>query len=73
MSIHNYCGAQDENGQNALILAAMGGHNAVVEALLEAGTPWNAIDKEGYCAGDHAMLAGHESTTELLIKTGTFQ
>jgi protein arginine N-methyltransferase 2 len=52
------------------MLAAGGGHDPVVELLLEAGTPWNAIDKEGYCAGDHAMLAGHDTTTELLIGAG---
>lgn len=62
---------QDDKGQNALMLAAKGGHDAAVELLLEAGTPWNAFDKEGNCAGDLAMLAGHQSTINLLLEAGT--
>ena len=52
------------------MLASMAGHDSVVEALLEAGTPWNALDKDGNCAGDLAMLAGHQSTTDLLLEAG---
>lgn len=61
---------QDGKGQNALMVAAKGGHDSAVEILLEAGTPWNAIDKEGYCAGDLASLAGHESTVDILLEAG---
>ena len=32
--------------------------------------PWNAIDKEGNCAGDLAVAAAHESTTEMLLEAG---
>ena len=62
--------SQDEKGQNALMLAAAGGHDEVVTELLEAGLPWNAIDKEGYCAGDHAVRGGHQSTVNLLLDAG---
>ena len=50
--------------------AAAGGHDAIVRTLLEAGTPWNAIDKEGNCAGDLAVAAEHESTAEILLEAG---
>ena len=50
--------------------AAAGGHDSTVMVLLEAGTPWNAIDKEGNCAGDLAVAAGHDSTAEILLEAG---
>ncbi len=50
--------------------AAAGGHDSIVTVLLEAGTPWNAIDKEGSCAGDLAVAAGHDSTAEILLEAG---
>ena len=61
---------QDERGRNALMEAAAGGHDSIVTMLLEAGTPWNAIDKEGSCAGDLAVAAGHDSTAEMLLEAG---
>ena len=61
---------QDERGRNALMEAAAGGHDAIVRTLLEAGTPWNAIDKEGNCAGDLAVAAGHETAAEILLEAG---
>ncbi len=42
---------QDACGMSAAMKAADGGHAAAVEALLEAGCPWNLQDKDGYCAG----------------------
>lgn len=50
--------------------AAASGNGEVAAALLEAGTPWNAIDKQGSCAGDLAVAGGHESTAELLLEAG---
>ena len=50
--------------------AAAGGHDSIVTTLLEAGTPWNAIDKEGNCAGNLAVAAGHASTAEILLEAG---
>lgn len=61
---------QDEKGRNALMEAAAKGHDSAVTLLLAAGTPWNAIDKEGSCAGDLAVAAGHESTAEILLDAG---
>ena len=51
--------------------AAAHGHDSVVRLLLEAGVPWNAIDKEGNCAGDLAVAAAHESTADVLLEAGT--
>ncbi len=53
--------------------AAAAGHDSIVTMLLEAGTPWNAIDKEGSCAGDLAVAAGHDSTAEVLLEAGGMQ
>lgn len=61
---------QDRKGRNALMEAAAKGHDSAVTMLLAAGTPWNAIDKEGSCAGDLAVAAGHESTAEILLDAG---
>jgi len=61
---------QDEKGRNALMEAAVKGHDRTVTVLLAAGTPWNAIDKEGSCAGDLAVAAEHESTAEILLDAG---
>ena len=51
--------------------AAAHGHDSIVGLLLEAGVPWNAIDKEGNCAGDLAVAAAHKSTAEMLLEAGT--
>ena len=61
---------QDAEGHNALMQAAAHGHDSIVGLLLEAGVPWNAIDKEGNCAGDLAVAAAHESTAEMLLEAG---
>ena len=50
--------------------AGAGEHSEVTAALLEAGTPWNATDKQGSCASDLAVAGGHESTAELLLEAG---
>ena len=52
------------------MLAAEGGHTEVAAQLLEAGTPWNALDREGHCAGDLAMRGGHQATIDLLLDAG---
>ena len=51
--------------------AAAHGHDGTVGLLLEAGVPWNAIDKKGNCAGDLAVAAAHELTAEMLLEAGT--
>jgi ankyrin repeat protein len=50
-----------ETGENALMLAAASGDEGLVEVLLRSGVPWNAQDKHGRCAGDHALAAGHST------------
>ena len=34
------------------------------------GSPWNAIDKQGKCAGEFAMDAGQEEATQILLEAG---
>ncbi|KAI5084150.1 hypothetical protein GOP47_0000319 [Adiantum capillus-veneris] len=60
----------DRFGRTPLMHAAKNGHTDVVRCLLDAGTPWNAVDASGKCAGDYAMEAGHQSTFDLLVDTG---
>lgn len=43
--------ADAEEGVTPLMRAAEEGHAEAVAALLEGGCPWNALDHEGYCAG----------------------
>ena len=51
--------AQDvTTGRSALHLAAAAGSEPCVTALLQAGAPWNAVDREGACPGDLANAAG---------------
>jgi protein arginine N-methyltransferase 2 len=60
--------AQSESdGRSALMIAADGGHAAVVQQLLEAGAPWNALDRRGYCAGNYALEANHQPLVDLLV------
>jgi protein arginine N-methyltransferase 2 len=58
---------EDEDGHSALMLAAGGGHGHVVELLLWAGAPWNAIDRRGRCAGNHALDNGHQPVVDQIV------
>lgn len=49
--------------------AAVGATDAV-EALLEAGAPWNAIDRRGRCAGDFAMEGDHAGAAGAILEAG---
>ena len=51
--------------------AAHAGHTEVLRLLLEAGAPWNAIDKRGKCAGEYAMESGQQEAADLLLGAGT--
>lgn len=48
---------EPEGGSSCLMHAAQGGHLEIVRALLAAGAPWNALDRQGKCAGEYAMAA----------------
>ena len=57
-------------GQSALMLAAGNGHAEVVSELLINGAPYNAVDKEGKCAGNYALEAGHSRIVDALVDAG---
>ena len=61
---------QDAEGKSSLMLAAARGDTETVAVLLETGAPWNATDRAGMCAGDHAALHGHEETFETIVEAG---
>ncbi|KAJ7532092.1 hypothetical protein O6H91_14G072100 [Diphasiastrum complanatum] len=60
----------DELGVTPLMLAAQHGHASLVRLLLDAGAPWNALDRSGRCAGDYAMEAGHQAAFDMLLNAG---
>ena len=51
--------------------AAAGGHVEAVKTLLEAGAPWNTINKASKCAGDVASDGGHQEAAEAILEAGT--
>lgn len=51
--------------------AAANGHVNIVRALLAAGAPWNAFDRQANCAGDYALLNNRQECVEALINAGT--
>ncbi|EFJ15138.1 hypothetical protein SELMODRAFT_118824 [Selaginella moellendorffii] len=62
--------ANPSTGLTPLIAAAKAGHSEVVRVLLNAGAPWNALDRSGRCAGDYAMDAGHQDCYDILLDAG---
>lgn len=70
-SCASFCRKQDdETGQSVLMAAAAAGATEAVEALLEAGAPWNAIDRRGRCAGDFAMDGDHADAAGAILEAG---
>ena len=62
---------QDEaTGQSALMAAARDGLADAVSVLLQAGAPWNAVDRSGRCAGDLALAGNHQTVVETLVSAG---
>ena len=58
-------------GCSPLMLAAQHGHLAICAALLEAGAPWNAVDRYGQCAGNYATDNEQWEAVNLLVEAGT--
>ena len=58
--------AQDDDGNTALMFAAMGGHAAAIAALLAAGAEVEAKDNEGKTALSFAEQNEHEHAARLL-------
>jgi protein arginine N-methyltransferase 2 len=52
------------------MLAAGNGHSEIVELLLQNGAPWNAVDRQGLCAGQYALNAGHQHLVDCLVNAG---
>ena len=64
--------AQNEaDGVSALMVAAGAGHLNAVSILLAAGAPWNAVDRRGRCAGNHALDNGHQTIVDFLVDAAT--
>jgi protein arginine N-methyltransferase 2 len=51
--------------------AAKQGHAPILDILLTAGAPWNALSPSNLSAGDFAMQEGHQEAYELLLNAGT--
>ena len=62
--------ARDDDGDTALIEAAMYGHTATAEALLAAGAESEARDNHGYTALHWAAWKGHTATAQALLAAG---
>uniref|UniRef100_A0A4W6G9I2 Ankyrin 2a, neuronal n=1 Tax=Lates calcarifer TaxID=8187 RepID=A0A4W6G9I2_LATCA len=60
----------NQNGLNALHLAAKEGHKDLVEELLERGAPVDSSTKKGNTALHIASLAGQREVVRLLVKRG---
>eukprot|EP01025_Chloroclados_australasicus_P004371 TRINITY_DN1106_c0_g1_i13.p1 TRINITY_DN1106_c0_g1~~TRINITY_DN1106_c0_g1_i13.p1 ORF type:complete len:367 (-),score=41.46 TRINITY_DN1106_c0_g1_i13:672-1772(-) len=61
---------QNEEGVSPLMLASKNGHLEVVRKLLESGAPWNALDKDGKCAGEYAWEGQQDEVAQELIDHG---
>ena len=60
-----------KSGMSPLMEAAKHGHTTICEVLLENGAPWNAIDRNGKCAGNYATEYGYWDIVNLLVDAGT--
>ena len=58
-------------GQSPLMIAAQYGHLDICTVLIEAGAPWNAVDRYGKCAGDYATNNEMWHVVNYLVEVGT--
>lgn len=58
-------------GLSPLMIASQHGHVDICQVLLDAGAPWNAVDRNGKCAGDYATDMQHWDVVNLLVDMGT--
>jgi protein arginine N-methyltransferase 2 len=65
------CQQDEETGASPLMAAAAVGNGALCQYLLEAGAPWNAVDRHGQCAGNFATSSQHWGVVNLLVEWGT--
>ena len=66
-----YASQQDDaTGRSPLMAAAHAGNGALCQLLLEKGAPWNAVDRQGQCAGNYATNAQHWGVVNLLVDWG---
>lgn len=66
-----YARQQDETtGQSPLMAAAAVGNGGLCQSLLDLGAPWNAIDRQGRCAGNYATDAQHWAVVNMLVDWG---
>lgn len=61
---------QDDAGVSALMRAAGAGSLDCVRLLLDRGAPWNALDRQGRCAGEYAVEAGSQACVDALVAAG---
>jgi type IV protein arginine methyltransferase len=63
-----YASQQDATtGTSPLMAAASVGNVQLVRHLLQAGAPWNAMDRNGQCAGNFATQHEHWSVVNVLV------
>lgn len=67
-----YVSQQDfETGLSPLMAAAKSGNALLCQQLLDQGAPWNAVDRQGQCAGNFATDSEHWDVVNLLVEWGT--
>jgi protein arginine N-methyltransferase 2 len=65
------CQQDFETGLSPLMAAAKAGHSELCQNLLDQGAPWNAVDRQGQCAGNFATDQEHWTVVNLLVEFGT--
>ena len=67
-----YASQQDQTtGRSPLMAAAASGYGPLCTYLLQQGAPWNAIDRQGQCAGNYATNGQHWDVVNLLVDFAT--